>query len=101
MGRQHDDRPLRHLGLVLHEDRAFALEVPDHVDVVDDLLADEHRRPVDAQGPLDGVDRAFDPRAVAARPGEEDPSGHAFMVDAARPTGSPPGGRVTHGGGVR
>ncbi len=66
----------RHLRLLLHEDRAARLEVADDVDVVDDLLADVHRRPVVLEGQLDRLDGAFDPCAVPARRRQEDPLDH-------------------------
>src|SRR5207248_1242527 len=50
--------------------------VPDHVDVVHDLLADVHRPAIDAQGTLDRVDRAFHAGAVAAGPRKEDSLRH-------------------------
>ena len=45
---------------LLDENSAFALQVFDHVAVVDDLVADINRRSVDLQRPLDNIDRALD-----------------------------------------
>jgi len=66
--RGEDDRlALRHLTLVLHEDRAAGLEVANDVRVVNDLLANVDGRAVQIQEPLHGVDRALDTGAVPAR----------------------------------
>ena len=78
--RQDEHRALRRVALVLHEHGALGLEVPDHVDVVHDLLPDVDRRPIDAQGSLNRVHGALHSRAVATGPGEEDASRHGFMV---------------------
>ena len=43
VGREHERRALRHVPLVVDEHGATALEVPDDVRVVDDLLADVDR----------------------------------------------------------
>ena len=67
-----DRRPLRHLRLVVDEDRAACLEVADDVRVVDDLLADVDRRPVVGERELDRLDGALDAGAVPARRGEQD-----------------------------
>ena len=67
VGGEHDGRALRNLGLLVDEDGAACLEVADDVEVVDDLLADVDRRPVEVERLLDRVDRALDPGAVAAR----------------------------------
>ena len=72
--RVDDRRALGHVALVLDEDRASRLEVADDVDVVDDLLADVHRRAVVLERPLDRLDGALDAGAVAARGGQQ----HAF-----------------------
>ncbi len=76
MGGEHDRRALRHLGLLVDEDGAARLEVADDVEVVDDLLADVHRRPVQVERLLDRLDGALDAGAVAARRGEEDLAHH-------------------------
>ena len=74
------------------EHRALRLEVAHDVEVVDDLLAHVDRRAEGLQGALHGLDGAVDPRAVAARRGQQDldvlpgPSCHA------------PAGRATGGG---
>jgi hypothetical protein len=65
--RREDDRlALGDLALVLDEDRAAGFEVAYDVRVVDDLLTNVDRRPVQIEEPLDGVDRALDARALAA-----------------------------------
>jgi hypothetical protein len=46
VGREDDGLALGHLGLLLHEHRSAGAELLDHVLVVDDLLADVDRRPV-------------------------------------------------------
>ena len=66
MSRVDDRRAGRDVALVLDEDRAARLEVADDVDVVDDLLADVHRRAVVLERPLHRLDGALDPGAVAA-----------------------------------
>ena len=71
VGREHHRLPLRHLGLLVDEDRAALLEVADDVDVVDDLLADVDRRPVEVERALHGLDRPLDARAIASRRSEE------------------------------
>ena len=62
-----DGRTLGHLRLLVDEDRAARFEVADDMDVVDDLLADVDRSPVVVECLLDGLDRALDTGAVAAR----------------------------------
>ena len=57
----------RHLGDAVHEDRAAALEIPDDVRVVDDLLAHIDRRPVQLESPLHGLDCPLDAGAIAPR----------------------------------
>ena len=73
VGGEDDHLALRHLGLLLDEDRAALGELLDHVLVVDDLLADVDGRPVEVEGALDGLHGAVDAGAVAARRGEQDP----------------------------
>ena len=81
--RREDDRlALRHLGLLVDEDRAARLEVADDVQVVDDLLAHVDRRPVELERLLDRLDGALDPGAVAAGRGEEHFPDHAAIVAA-------------------
>jgi hypothetical protein len=78
VGGEHDRRALRHLGLLVDEDGAARLEVADDVEVVDDLLADVDRRPVEVERLLDRLDRALDAGAVAAGSRQEhlrDPAG--------------------------
>ena len=72
------------LGLAVDEDRAARLEVADDVEVVDDLLADVDGRPPELERLLDGVDRALDAGAVAARGGQEDPFHHRLMLPRGR-----------------
>ena len=73
VGGEDDHLALRHLGLLLDEDRAPLGELLDDVLVVDDLLADVDGRAVEVERALDRLDGAVDPRAVAARRGEQDP----------------------------
>ena len=75
--RVDDRRALGCLILGVDEDRAAHLEIADDVDVVDDLLADVHRRAVMLEGELDRLDGALDPGAVAAWRREEDTFDHA------------------------
>src|SRR5439155_1756388 len=72
MSREHDGLPLGDLGLLLHEDRAPALQALDHVLVVDDLLAHVDGWAVEPERVLDGRDRAINARAVAAGRRKED-----------------------------
>ena len=76
MCRVDDRRALRRLLLGIDEDRPTHLEIADDVDVVDDLLADVHRRAVVLERELDRLDRAFDPGAIAAGRREEDTLDH-------------------------
>ena len=71
MSRKDGDGPDRHLVDLVDEDRALRLQVAHDVQVVHDLLADVDRRAVLVERPLDGLDRALDPRAVATRCGEQ------------------------------
>ena len=98
VGRQDDHRALGDLRLLLHEDRALPLQVPDHVEVVHDLLADVDRRAIDPEGSLHGVDGSLHARAVAARPGQQDSAGHGFMVPGGvrRPDPAPGSRRSLH-----
>ena len=75
VGAEHDELALGHLGLLLDEDRAALGELLDHVLVVDDLLAHVDRRAVHLERLLDGLHRAVDPGAIAARGGEQHPLG--------------------------
>ena len=72
VGGEDDHLALRHLGLLLDEDRAALGELLDHVLVVDDLLADVDRRAVELERALDRLHGAVDAGAVAARGGEQD-----------------------------
>ncbi len=72
VGREDDHLALRHLGLLLDEDRPALAQLLDHVLVVDDLLADVDRRAVDLQGSFDRLHGAIDPGAVTARRREQD-----------------------------
>ena len=71
VGGEDDGRSLRHVRDRVDEDGAARAQVVDDVGVVDDLLADVDRASVERKGPLDGLDRPFDPCAVASRRGEE------------------------------
>ncbi len=74
VGREHDDGALGHLVGLLDEDRAALLERLHDVQVVHDLLADVDRRAVVLERVLDGLHRAVDAGAVAARLGEQHPT---------------------------
>ena len=64
-------RPLRHLGRIVHEDRALLLERIDDVSVVDDLMAHIDRGTESLERPLDDRDRAIYAGAEATRACEE------------------------------
>jgi len=66
VSRQNERRPLRRFLLALDEDRAARLELANDMDVVDDLLADVHRRAVQLQRLLDRLDGPLDTGAVPA-----------------------------------
>ena len=90
VGRENDERALGHVLLGLDEDRPALLEVAHDMDVVDDLVADVHRRAVALQQLLDDVDGAHDAGAEAARAGDEDALAHGPTL---------PKGRVCEGTG--
>ena len=73
VGGEDDHLALRHLGLLLDEDRAALGQLLDHVLVVDDLLAHVDGRAVELERALDRLHGAVDAGAVAARGGEQDP----------------------------
>ena len=75
MSRKHDERPFGNLAQLVHEDRASLLEVPDHVDVVHDLLSHEDRRSVTVQSAFHDLDGPFHAGAEGSRPGQEDATG--------------------------
>ncbi len=64
---EDDRRTLGYLVELVDEDRAPALEPVDDVLVVNDLLADVDRSPVQVESLLDRDDRAVDTRAVPPR----------------------------------
>ena len=80
--RQDHHGALRHLGLLVDEDRPLGLEVANDVEVVDDLLADVYGLTVGLEGPLDRLDGALDAGAVAARGRQQDLGGHDPIVPA-------------------
>ena len=84
VGGEDDRRSGRRLLLALDEHRTAFLELADDVRVVDDLLADVHRRAVVGERQLHRVDGAFDAGAVAARRGQEHSLDHGSIV-ARRP----------------
>jgi len=63
VGREHDRMPDRHLGDVVDEDHALALEALDDELVVDDLVVAVHRRLERPHHPRQRLDRHLDPRA--------------------------------------
>ena len=79
MGRQHDDRPLRHLVELVDEDGALVLQAVHDVEVVHDLLADVDGPVVLLEGSLDRIDGALDTGAIATRSCQEDGT-HASIV---------------------
>ena len=85
VGREHHDRPLRHFGLLLDEDRALAFQVFDDVQVMHDLLPHVDGGAVLHERALDRVDRALHARAVPARRREQHRSViHIAMVAGRR-----------------
>ena len=50
----------------LDENRALGLQAVDHIAVMDDLVADIDRRPIEGERPLDRIDGPHDPGAKAA-----------------------------------
>ena len=71
MGCEHDSGSRRHVVELFDEHRPLGLEVPDHVDVVDDLAAHVDRRAETLQGPLDDLDRPLHPGAERAWGGQD------------------------------
>src|SRR5207237_5899200 len=69
--RQDDGARFGPVVLRVDEDHAASLELPDDLQVVDDVLADVDRRAVDRERTLDGPDRSVDPGAKASRGSEE------------------------------
>ena len=51
----------------LDKDGAFGLQGLDHIAVMDDLVADIDRRPIQGERPLDRIDGPHHPGAEAAR----------------------------------
>ena len=78
--REDDVAPPRHLPDVVDEHGSAPLEVADDVRVVDDLLADVDRRPVQLEGPLHGLDCPLDAGAIAPWRGEDQPLDHRLPV---------------------
>jgi len=76
VGGKDRDGSDRDLVDLVDEDRALRLQVAHDVQVVHDLFADVDGRAVLVERPLDGLHRTLDPRAVAARCGEQ----HDAMV---------------------
>ena len=74
--REHADRALRHLVLVVDEHGAEPFEAAHDVVVVDDVVADVDRGAVLLEQPLDDLDRPVDAGAERARRGEEDAPAH-------------------------
>ena len=94
MGGEDHGSPLGNVELVLDEDRAASLEVADDVRVVDDLLANVNRRPVEVEELLDGVDGSFHAGAIATGRREKDSLNHAASVEAQKWKSPPLGGSV-------
>ena len=72
MGREDADGALGDFLLALDEDGTLLLQAAHHVKVVDDLLADVHRRPVACEAALDDFDGALDSRTPATGRRDED-----------------------------
>jgi hypothetical protein len=72
VGAEDHRRVVGHLVQLVHEVGALGPQRLHDVPVVHDLLAHVDRRRADLQGQLDDVDRAIDPRAEAAGPGQHD-----------------------------
>ena len=79
VGGEDDQLALRHLGLLLDEDRAALRQLLDHVLVVDDLLAHVDGWPVHVERVLDRLHGPVDTGAVAAWRGEQDALGSARL----------------------
>jgi hypothetical protein len=69
---EHDGLALRHVLLVVQEDRTQRFQVAHHVDVVDDLLPDVDRCAVELQRPLHRLDCPLDASAIPAGRSEEE-----------------------------
>src|SRR5207244_2275322 len=82
-GREHADRALRHLVLVVHEHSAELLEPADDVVVVHDVVTDVDRWAVLVEELLDDLDRAVDAGAEGAWRGEQDAAAHAVALSSA------------------
>ena len=76
--REHEQRSLGNLVGFVDEDHALIFERLDDVAIVDDLLTHVDGCAVLLEGLLDGLDRAVDAGAVAARLGEEHALGAAL-----------------------
>jgi hypothetical protein len=80
---EDEQRPGRHVLLALDEDGAATLELLDDVGVVDDLPAHVDRRIMQRECSLDRLDGTFDPGAVPAGRGEEQPPHHGSDASSA------------------
>ncbi len=90
MGGEDDGRAgVGHLVELADEHRTLPAQALDHVLVVDDLVADVDRRPVDRQGLLDGIDGPDHTGAEAARGAEQNVEGR-FGHDARDVARAPP-----------
>src|SRR6188474_2120357 len=95
MGRQHDDRPLRHLVELVHEDGTLVLQAAHDVEVVHDLLADVDGPFVLLEGSLDRIDGTLDTGAIPTRSCQQDGT-HRSIVPTLDPSSAgtdpvPPG----------
>ena len=101
VGAEDRDRALGdRVAELLDEDRAAVAQLLDDVLVVHDLLAHVHGRAVQLERALDGLHRAVDAGAVAARSGEQDLLGcmsHQVHIECTRH----PRGRCSITGGAR
>src|SRR5262249_28734003 len=71
--RREDDRAAGFdLIELVDKDRAFLLEAPNHMTIVDDFIPDIDRRPVFLEGEFDDLDRTVDPGAEATGGCQED-----------------------------
>src|SRR5260370_26743529 len=88
MRREPHERAFRHRRQILDKDRAAALEPLDDEAIMHDLVADIDRRTEAIDGPLDDLDGALDPRAEAARTGQENGQRRVFSssISPCRPS---------------
>ena len=82
VGAEHRHRAVGNFIQLLDEDGALALELLDHMAVVDDLVADIDGRAEFLERPLDDLDRPDDAGAEAARLSHKNPHPDQFLPSA-------------------